>query len=119
MTLTALAIVTVLVAIGIKTIVWLRQPKKPTLVEARLVSSYGWGPALSRDGKLVAYQSPDERGAHIMVQQTAGGEETAVTTGSFDVSPDFSPDGTRIVFYSKGTKAESTSPQLYQANLDS
>ena len=35
-----------------------------------------------------------------MVKQTAGGEETPVTTGFYNASPDFSPDGTHIVFYS-------------------
>ena len=100
-TLAALAIVAVLIAIGIVTLMRLRQPKKATSVEARLVSSYGQGAALSRDGKLVAYASPNGRGADLMVKQTAGGEETPVITGSYNASPDFSPDGTHIVFYSQ------------------
>jgi DNA-binding winged helix-turn-helix (wHTH) protein/Tol biopolymer transport system component len=98
----ALAIVGVLAAIGVAAAVWLRQAKKPTLPEARLMSSSGYSPALSRDGKLLAYVSvPSDGERHIMVQQTAGGEAVPVTFGpSADESPDFSPDGTSIAFYS-------------------
>src|ERR1700679_1881794 len=53
----ALTVAIVLAAIGIATAAWLRQSKKPTLQEARLIKSYGWDPALSGDGKLLAYSS--------------------------------------------------------------
>ncbi len=98
-TIAALATVSLLAAIGI-TVGWLRQPKKPTLQEPRLITSSGWGPALSRDGKLLAYASGSGNLAHIMVQQTAGGEAIPVTTDAYEARPDFSPDGTRIAFYS-------------------
>jgi len=98
----ALAIAAVLAAAGIAAIMWLRQPRKPIVQEARLVKSFGWAPALSRDGKLLAYSSSvggEEQ--HIWVQQTAGGEAIPVTSGpDADTMPDFSPDGARIAFRS-------------------
>lgn len=99
----ALAIAALLAVIGIAAIVRWRLPKSPTLQEARLITSFGWQPALSRDGKLLAYASSvGHEPAHIWVQQTEGGEAIPVTTGpDLDVLPDFSPDGTRITFYSE------------------
>jgi DNA-binding winged helix-turn-helix (wHTH) protein len=99
----ALAIAGLLAVIGIAAFVRWRQPKSPTVQEARLIASFGWQPALSRDGKLLAYASSvGDQPAHIWVQQTAGGEAIPVTTGpDLDAVPDFSPDGTRIAFYSE------------------
>jgi eukaryotic-like serine/threonine-protein kinase len=98
----AAAIASVLAAIGITTVMWLRQPRKPAVQEAKLITSSGWWPALSRDGKLLAYTSNAGGVApHIWVRQTAGGEAIPVTTGSDpEAMPDFSPDATRIAFYS-------------------
>ncbi len=101
--LAALTIASVLAATGIATMSWLRQPRKPTLQEARLIKSFGWAPALSRDGKLLAYSSSVGSGQqHIWVQQTAGGEAIQVTAGpDAETTPDFSPDGARIAFCSE------------------
>jgi Tol biopolymer transport system component/DNA-binding winged helix-turn-helix (wHTH) protein len=99
----ALAIVAVLAALGITTVVSLRQHRPALLQETRHISSFGFEPALSRDGKLLAYISSAGSGPfRIWVQQTAGGEAAPVTSDSYAAySPDFSPDGTRIVFYSE------------------
>ena len=99
----ALAVAAVLGAIAIATVAWLRQPTKHVLQEARLVVPFGWGPTLSRDGKLLAYVSGvGSDPPHIWLQQTAGGGAIPVTAGSdLDEAPDFSPDGTHIAFYSK------------------
>jgi DNA-binding winged helix-turn-helix (wHTH) protein len=103
MAVMALATVSVLAAIGITTVAWLRQPKKPTVQEARHLTSFGFEPALSRDGKLLAFTSSVGSGpSRIWVQQTAGGEAIPVTSGSYPAyCPSFSPDGTRIAFYSQ------------------
>jgi eukaryotic-like serine/threonine-protein kinase len=71
--------------------------------ETRLINSFGWSPALSRDGKLLAYSSSIGAGVpHIWVRQTAGGEAIPVTSGDhLDNAADFSPDGARIAFYSE------------------
>jgi eukaryotic-like serine/threonine-protein kinase len=98
----ALTVAIVLAAVGMARVGWLRQSKKPTLQEARLIKSYGWDPALSGDGKLLAYSSSVGSGQqHIWVQQTAGGEAMQVTAGpDAEITPDFSPDGTHIALFS-------------------
>ncbi|MCC6368910.1 MAG: PD40 domain-containing protein [Bryobacterales bacterium] len=64
------------------------------------LSSY---PALSPDGKLIAYSS--DRGLNgeqdLYVKQIAGGQPVRLTfDGTGNTAPDFSPDGARIVFQS-------------------
>ncbi|MGO9256287.1 MAG: protein kinase domain-containing protein [Bryobacteraceae bacterium] len=60
-------------------------------------------PALSPDGKLVAYSS--DRGLDgerdLYIKQVAGGQPIRLTAdGAGNTMPDFSPDGTKIVFRS-------------------
>ena len=58
---------------------------------------------ISRDGKLLAYSSSAVgEVVHIWVQQIPGGEPIQVTNGpDEDRAPDFSPDGTHVVFHSE------------------
>ncbi len=98
--------VVVLIAIGS----WLIFRKMPApqadVVTRRLTADAGlsFDPAISRDGKLVAFAS-DRAGAgdlDIYVQQIGGSAPIRLTTTNSDeTSPDFSPDGTRIVFRSE------------------
>ncbi|HJU42678.1 MAG TPA: protein kinase [Vicinamibacterales bacterium] len=60
-------------------------------------------PALSPDGKFLAYASDRAGGVmNIWVQQVTGGEPVRVTDGpADDTEPSFSPDGTVIAFRSE------------------
>lgn len=71
----------------------------------RLTSDSGLSssPALSPDGKLVAYSSDRNREGEwdLFVQQVAGGQPIRLTSdGAGNTTPDFSPDSSRIVFRS-------------------
>src|SRR5262245_43293456 len=95
-------------AVGITALVIMSRRAEPTLqaVElTRVTSDPGLTayPALSRDGKLLAYASDRAGGImNIWVQQVAGGEPVRVTDGpADDTEPSFSPDGTVIAFRSE------------------
>ena len=80
-------------------------PGVPPWKFTRLTSDPGLSgtPALSRDGKLVAYSSDRARGdgPDLYVQQVAGGQPIRLTfDGAGSTTPDFSPDGSKIVFRS-------------------
>jgi dipeptidyl aminopeptidase/acylaminoacyl peptidase len=78
------------------------------------------GPAVSHDGKWVAYavSTPDieaNRGvSNIWVVSTAGGEAVQVTQGGRDNSPAWSPDGRHLAFLS----ARDGSSQIYVISMD-
>jgi Tol biopolymer transport system component/tRNA A-37 threonylcarbamoyl transferase component Bud32 len=83
-----------------------RVAEPPPLTQLkRLTSDSGLNafPALSPDGKLLAFASDraGEGALNIWVRQVAGGEAIRLTHGmSDDQEPAFSPDGSQIVFSS-------------------
>jgi eukaryotic-like serine/threonine-protein kinase len=100
-------------AVGIGTLVfagwWLSSRTEPPLDPqpslTRLTSDVGWTdyPAISLDGKVLAYASDrsGEGNLDIWVQQIPEGTPVRLTRDSSDdVSPSFSADGTTIAFQS-------------------
>jgi Tol biopolymer transport system component len=65
-------------------------------------------PALSRDGKLLAYSSDRGRegNLHIWLRQVSGGLPLRMTDGPTDeIEPAFSPDGTMIAYRAEGAES--------------
>jgi Tol biopolymer transport system component len=76
----------------------------PTITRLTTDSGLTAYPALSRDGKLLAYSSDRASNGNldIWIQQTAGGNPVRLTTNAADdLEPSFFPDGSRIVFDSE------------------
>jgi Tol biopolymer transport system component/DNA-binding winged helix-turn-helix (wHTH) protein len=62
---------------------------------------YSDSPAISRDGKLMAYSSEKNGMRDLFVKQISGGQPIRLTfDGAGNTMPDFSPDGSKIVFRS-------------------
>jgi serine/threonine protein kinase len=79
-------------------------PERPVLTRLTSDSGLTTNPALSPDGKLLAFASDRSGEGHldIWVRQVAGGEPLRLTRQSGDESePSFSPDGTQIAFRSE------------------
>jgi len=97
------------VAVALAAAVWWwpkgRTPvPEPKLTRLTSDSGLSTDPAISLDGKLLAYAS-DRSGdgnLDIWLLQIGGGEPIRITRGPGDnTEPDFSPDGTRMVFRSE------------------
>ncbi len=76
----------------------------PTITRLTTDSGLSAYPALSPDGKLVAYASDRASNGNldIWMQQAAGGNPIRLTTNDADdLEPNFSPDGSQIVFRSE------------------
>ena len=89
---------------------WLTRPaafptsRGPVFTQVTFDSGLTTDPALSPDGKLLAYASDrgGESNLDIWVQQVAGGQPVQITRDAADDhDPDFSPDGSKIAFRSE------------------
>ncbi len=83
---------------------------RPRMIEFGRATKVTWDPgleiepALSPDGKSVAYASGNTTRMRILVRQVAGGRPIRLTDDSLAVQtdPSWSPDGSRILFLSTG-----------------
>jgi serine/threonine-protein kinase len=80
-----------------------RRPATPVFGAAAKVTyepSMEIHPALSPDGRFLAYAGGNSQRTRIYVRQVSGGRPTLLTGDStaVEVSPSWSPDGTRILF---------------------
>jgi serine/threonine protein kinase len=101
-------LVALAVAASIAGMLWyLNRPRPPLRLQSLTQVTFDPGltttPAISADGKLLAYASDRAgRNLDIWVQQSGGGEPIRLTKESADsYDPTFSPDGTTIVYRSE------------------
>ena len=102
----AAALVTAVVSVAGSWLYWRPEPPKPDALLTRVTADAGLttDPALSPDGKMIAYASDrgGDGGLDIWIQQLANGESIRLTNDpSDDHQPSFSPDGSTIVFRSE------------------
>ncbi len=76
-------------------------PKQYELTRLTFEPGMAGGPAISPDGKMLAFASDRTGNMDVYVRQINGRQATRLTTNAAnDNEPCFSPDGTRIVFRS-------------------
>ncbi|HEV7242523.1 MAG TPA: LpqB family beta-propeller domain-containing protein [Thermoanaerobaculia bacterium] len=78
---------------------WARRPEPRTITSERYLtySGHDYSPAVSPDGKLIAFASSRDGEQRIWLKQVAGGSEVALTAGRDDF-PRFSPDSSAILY---------------------
>ena len=103
--LIALAALVVLAAGGVVAWLMLKPAPGPAMVQPeRLTFESGgaFNPAISPDGKMIAYSSEQSGNMDIYVRQLSGQQTLRRTTHPApDWFPCFSPDGSKIVFWSE------------------
>jgi tetratricopeptide (TPR) repeat protein len=81
--------------------VWEVVAVAPSGGSPRLVIGYATQPAVSLDGKMLAYHSELGDSIGIHVYNLATGQDTRATKFGEDATPDWAPDGTQFVFPSR------------------
>jgi Tol biopolymer transport system component/tRNA A-37 threonylcarbamoyl transferase component Bud32 len=101
----ALGAVAVLAAVGAAAWLILRPREAPLAIEPERITFESGGaflPAISPDGKLIAYSSDRDGNFDLFVRQLSGQQTVRLTTRPApDWFPSFSPDGSKIVFRSE------------------
>lgn len=78
---------------------WIRRTPPRSIISERYLTYSGqdYSPAVSPDGKLVAFASSRDGVQRIWLKQVAGGSEVPLTPGPDDF-PRFSPDGSEVIY---------------------
>ncbi|HET8773125.1 MAG TPA: protein kinase [Thermoanaerobaculia bacterium] len=78
---------------------WARRPEPRTITSERYLtySGHDYSPAVSPDGKLIAFASARDGQQRIWLKQVADGSEVALTSGGDDF-PRFSPDSSVVLY---------------------
>jgi eukaryotic-like serine/threonine-protein kinase len=92
----------------------LRHPARaePPAIRYLTYSGHDRAPAVSPDGRTIAFSSDRDGQPRIWLKQLAGGGEAALTSGPDDL-PRFSPDGSMLLF----ARRESAHPSLYRTGI--
>jgi Tol biopolymer transport system component/serine/threonine protein kinase len=92
---------------------WTPEPApEPGRPRALTFSGSDSDPAVSPDGRFLAFVSERDGRSRIWLQQLDGGRETALTEGP-DEAPRFSPDGSQVLF----TRARGSGSALHRVGL--
>ena len=84
---------------------WVRRPEPRIITSERYLtySGHDYSPAVSPDGKLIAFASNRDGVQRIWLKQVAGGSEVALTAGVDDF-PRFAPDNSSIIYLHGNTE---------------